>query len=79
MQLLRTYTALLTILQVSRSSLQYFAYLSNLAVELILLPAADYFLQALLQVAVEMAAETAAKMEMVQETHQQLQAVVGKD
>jgi D-ribose pyranose/furanose isomerase RbsD len=50
-----------------------------LAVDLILLPDADYFLQVLQQVAVEMVAEMAAKMEMVQETHQQLQAVVGKD
>jgi D-ribose pyranose/furanose isomerase RbsD len=64
--------------QVSRSSLHYLAYLSNLAVDLILPPAADYFLQVLQQVAVEMVAEMVAKMEMVQETHQQLQAVVGK-
>jgi hypothetical protein len=67
------------ILQVSESSLQYHPYLLNLAVELILLPVADYFLQALQQVVVEMAAEMAAKMEMVQEIHLQLQAVVGKD
>jgi hypothetical protein len=63
---------------VSRSSLQYLVCLSNLAVELILLPAANYFLQALQQVVAEMAAEMAAKMEMVQEIHLQLQAVVGK-
>lgn len=49
-------------------------YLRYSAVELILLPAADYFLQALQQVVAEMAVEMAAKMEMVQ-----LQAVVGKD
>lgn len=49
-------------------------YLRNSAVELILLPAADYFVQALQQVVAEMAVEMAAKMEMVQ-----LQAVVGKD
>jgi hypothetical protein len=54
-------------------------YLSNLAVELTLLPAADYFLQALQPVVVEMAAEMAAKREMVQEIQLQLQAVVGKD
>jgi hypothetical protein len=54
-------------------------YLSNLAVELILLPAADYFLHALQQVVAEMAAEMAAKTEMLQGIHLQLQAVVGKD
>jgi hypothetical protein len=46
-----------------------------LAVELILLLAVDYFLQALQQVVVGMA----ARRGMVQEIHLQLQAVVGRD
>jgi L-asparagine transporter-like permease len=77
------------------SSRQYLAYLSNSAAELILLAAADYFLHGLQQVVAEMvaamaaemvaemvaemAAEMAAKLELVQETLQQVQAVVGKD
>jgi hypothetical protein len=54
-------------------------YLWNLAVELVLLSAAEFFQLALQQVAAEMAAGMAAKKEMVQETHLHLQAVVGKD
>lgn len=44
-----------------------------------LLPAVDYFLQVLQQVAAGTGAGMAAKREMVQEIHLPLQAVVGKD
>jgi hypothetical protein len=54
-------------------------YLWNLAVELILLSAAECFPLTLQQVAVETAAGMAAKKEMVQEIHLQVQAAVGKD